>query len=151
MFPASVKKLRPAFVGGAVGSVGASRRRWPPCRTSLRRSRKIPGFAVGVVHGGNVKGPVASRGGEGWISGALPLPPSKLPKQFSGPFMASRKPSVCGMCGRKLGRAETTFPSICSPNVHHSPKLGNLLDLRSGPSAGTNFAFPPMVRPMASL
>lgn len=47
MFPASVKKLRPAFVGGAVGSVGASRRRWPPCRTSLRRSRKIPGFAVG--------------------------------------------------------------------------------------------------------
>lgn len=68
MFPASVKKLRPAFVGGAVGSVGASRRRWPPCRTSLRRSRKIPGFAVGVVHGGNVKGLVASRGGEGWIS-----------------------------------------------------------------------------------
>lgn len=50
MFPASVKKLRPAFEGGADGIVGASRRRWPPCRDIVKKVKEacnVPGFAVG--------------------------------------------------------------------------------------------------------
>lgn len=40
-------------------------------------------------------------------------------------LMASRKPRVCGMCGRKLGKRKQPSPSNCSPNVHCSPKLGS--------------------------
>lgn len=63
-------------------------------------------------------------GGEGWFPVPFPLPPSKS-KQFSGPFMASRKPSVCGMYGQKPGTGRYTIPPNCSPNVRHSPNLGS--------------------------
>ncbi|TIP23199.1 MAG: beta-lactamase family protein [Mesorhizobium sp.] len=48
---------RPDEVMICDGSVGPSRRWWPPCRTSSRRSRerpRFPGFAVAVVHGGKM-------------------------------------------------------------------------------------------------
>lgn len=124
MFPASVKKLRPAFVGGAVGSVGASRRRWPPCRTSLRKSRKIRGFAVGVVHGGNVKGRLRV-GVEKVGFQVLSLYHSILPERSLRRLGGSETPQNCWLSAESWGLllvVKVPFLLSVSP---YSPKLGS--------------------------
>ena len=67
---------------------------------------------------------VRSKNGEGLFSAPFPLPPSNS-KQFSARLLRALKPSICAVCGRKLGSAAGVFSSERSPNGRHSPKLGS--------------------------